>query len=111
MPQSALVTPEVSVADAVRSAGAELSVLAPGNTAQITAVANAAGAVVAAEPGWQTTEFWVTVVTQLIGLLMVFKVIHITTDQSQAIIGMVGLVLPQVFYALGRSIRKQGTTA
>jgi hypothetical protein len=111
MSQAALVTPQVSVADALQGVGANLSVLAPGKGPQVAAVTNAVGAVVAAEPGWQTTEFWVTVVTQIIGLLIVFKVIHISNDQTQAILGIVGLVLPQLFYALGRSIRKRGTTA
>ena len=61
-----------------------------------------------AEEGLKTTEFWVTVITMIIGCLVAFKVMD--DKQSQAITALVSLVVPQVFYALGRSIRKQGTT-
>lgn len=60
------------------------------------------------KPGWQTTEFWGTHMTQIITIattvLAVFK-LQLTPEQQTAIIamgtGIVGLV--QAFYTKGRS--------
>jgi len=62
-----------------------------------------------AEPGYLTSEFWMAVVVQLISLLLLFGVIHITNAQVQAIVGVAGLVVPQALYAISRGIRKAGT--
>ena len=61
------------------------------------------------EPGYLTTEFWMAVAVQLISLLTLFGVIHIGSAQTQAILGMLGLVVPQALYALSRGLRKAGT--
>lgn len=98
MSQAALMSPQQALAPPIHEAGAEVA--APDSPRQPPV----------AEPGWQTTEFWVTLATQIIGLLVVFKATNITSEQAKAIAAMVGLILPQVCYALGRSIRKQGTT-
>jgi uncharacterized membrane protein len=62
-----------------------------------------------AEPGYTTTEFWVALVTSVIGLLVLFNIIKISNAQNQAIVGLVALVAPQVIYILSRGIRKIGT--
>lgn len=64
-----------------------------------------------AEPGYTTTEFWVALVTSVIGLLMLFNVIKVSNAQVQSIVGLVALVTPQVIYILSRGIRKSGTGA
>jgi ABC-type spermidine/putrescine transport system permease subunit II len=64
-----------------------------------------------AEPGYTTTEFWVALVTSVIGLLVLFNIIKISNGQTQAIVGLVALVAPQVIYILSRGIRKIGTSA
>ena len=61
------------------------------------------------EPGYTTTEFWIALVTSLLGLLTMFSVVKFTTAQVQAIIGLVALVVPQGLYILSRGIRKQGS--
>lgn len=60
------------------------------------------------EPGYTTTEFWLALVTSVIGLLVMFNVIHLNDGQQQAILGLVALVAPQVIYILSRGIRKIG---
>lgn len=60
------------------------------------------------EPGYLTTEFWMALATSVIGLLILFNVIKVTTEQQQAILGLIGLVAPQVIYILSRGIRKIG---
>lgn len=60
------------------------------------------------EPGYTTTEFWVALVTSVIGLLVMFDVIKFTTAQTQAVVGLVALVAPQAIYILSRGIRKVG---
>lgn len=64
-----------------------------------------------AEPGYLTTEFWMAVVVQLLGLLALVGVIQLPSATVQAIVGLVGLVAPQVAYAISRGIRKSGTPA
>lgn len=62
-----------------------------------------------AEPGYTTTEFWVALVTSLIGLLTAFHVYHFTNDEVQGILGVVTLVAPVVAYVISRGIRKSGS--
>jgi hypothetical protein len=64
-----------------------------------------------AEPGYQTTEFWGKVFVQFVGLLTLFHVIHFTNDQLQAVLGFGGLIIPELFYAISRGIRKAPTTS
>lgn len=64
-----------------------------------------------AEPGYTTTEFWVSLASQLIGLLTVVGVIHPSTETVNGIIGLLTLVVPAIAYPLSRGIRKSGTTA
>jgi hypothetical protein len=59
------------------------------------------------EPGYLTTEFWVSLATSIIGLLIMFGLVKFTTAQTQAIIGLVTLVVPNALYILSRGIRKQ----
>jgi hypothetical protein len=63
----------------------------------------------AAEPGFLTTEFWVALATQLIGLLTVTGVIHPSTETVNGIMGLLALIVPTIAYALSRGIRKSGT--
>lgn len=60
-----------------------------------------------AEPGYTTTEFWLTVVTSFIGLLTTFNVVHFTNPQMQALLGFAGLVIPVIVYTISRGIRKK----
>jgi ABC-type spermidine/putrescine transport system permease subunit II len=53
----------------------------------------------------------VALVTSVIGLLVLFNIIKISNGQTQAIVGLVALVAPQVIYILSRGIRKIGTGA
>jgi hypothetical protein len=64
-----------------------------------------------AEPGYTTTEFWGKLFVQLIGLLMLFHVIALTSDQLQRILGLGALTIPEIFYAISRGIRKAATTS
>jgi hypothetical protein len=64
-----------------------------------------------AEPGYQTTEFWGKMFVQLLALLTLFHLVHFTSDQLQAVLGFGGLVVPEVFYAISRGIRKAPTTS
>jgi len=94
MSQSAPMMPEQVLAAAIHDAGAKV---APDPLRQP----------LVAEEGLKTTEFWVTVITMIIGCMVAFRVMD--DKQGQAIAALVSLVVPQAFYALGRSIRKQGT--
>ena len=68
-----------------------------------------------AEPGYTTTEFWVTILTMLIGLLTTLGVIHVNVGTAavnvavQELAGLLAMFVPAGLYALGRSIRKSGT--
>lgn len=64
-----------------------------------------------AEPGWQTTEFWLSLVAAILGALTEFHVISFTSSQTQSIIGLVGMVVPIGLYALSRGLRKQHTSS
>ena len=64
-----------------------------------------------AEPGYTTTEFWGKLFVQLIGLLVLFHVIAFTSEQLQGILGLGALVIPELFYAISRGIRKAATTS
>lgn len=61
-----------------------------------------------AEPGYATTEFYVTIVSMVVGFLTQLGVIHVgaNVDQISALVEMVG---PVVGYAISRGIRKRGT--
>jgi hypothetical protein len=64
-----------------------------------------------AEPGYTTTEFWGKVFVQLVALLVLFHVVHFTSDQLQGVLGLGALVIPELFYAISRGIRKAATTS
>ena len=63
------------------------------------------------KPGYKTTEFWLSLSTSVIGLLVILGVI--TPDKSsemmeivRQVIGVVMLVLPQFGYTLSRGNAK-----
>jgi hypothetical protein len=75
-----------------------------------------------AEPGYTTTEFWVTLITMIIGLAVLIGPafgLHLTINSAdpatvQAIQyagGILALVVPAIVYAISRAIRKIGTTS
>jgi hypothetical protein len=64
-----------------------------------------------AEPGYLTTEFWLTSATSVISILVTFNVVHITTSQTQSIMGLLGMIVPIAIYAISRGLRKSGTPA
>lgn len=64
------------------------------------------------KPGWQTTEFWVTLVVQLVGLFAALG--YVTPDQSSALSqaavqigGAVSMVAAAFGYSLSRGIAKK----
>lgn len=61
------------------------------------------------EPGYTTTEFWMAAVSQIVGLLTIFNVVHLTSAQTQGILGFAALVIPSALYAISRGIRKKGS--
>lgn len=61
------------------------------------------------EPGYTTTEFWVTLVTALLGVLTAFNVIHFTNAQTQVVVGFSALVIPAVAYIISRGVRKKSS--
>lgn len=63
----------------------------------------------AAEPGYTTTEFWGTESTSLLAFLVAMNVVHITTTQTQTIVGFTTMAAAQIAYAISRAIRKSGT--
>lgn len=71
----------------------------------------------AAEPGYTTTEFWAVMVSNAVALgsatLADFNVIHLTQAQDADITGLalLAITVGTGLYALGRSIRKRGTSA
>lgn len=74
------------------------------------AIATPSGTVVPdPEPGYTTTEFWITVLLALIGLLVSFGVVRVSSGQLQTIAGLVVAVAPSLAYIFGRSIRKRGS--
>lgn len=50
-----------------------------------------------------------TVLLIVVGLLVSFGVVKVTSAQLQSITGLVVAVAPSLAYILGRSIRKRGT--
>lgn len=60
-----------------------------------------------AEPGWQTTEFWVTLATMLVSFLASAGVLD--SAASVRLGGLITGAAAIVGYALARGIRKSGT--
>lgn len=60
------------------------------------------------EPGWQTTEFWASAATSLIGMLVMLGVVHPSSAQTDSVVGAITLFGPQVAYAISRGLRKHG---
>jgi hypothetical protein len=63
----------------------------------------------AAESGFTTSEFWGKVAVQFIALLTLLGVVHPSSGTVDGIVGLVGLVGPELGYAISRGIRKRGT--
>ena len=59
------------------------------------------------EPGYKTTEFWGKVTVQAVGVLTMFGVAHPSSATVNALSGLAAVVVPELVYALGRSIRKK----
>jgi hypothetical protein len=65
------------------------------------------------KPGWQTTEFWVSIISGVSGLLVTMG--YITTDQATPLVKAVEMIaggvimLGSVFgYAISRGLTKLG---
>lgn len=58
------------------------------------------------KPGWKTTEFWLTVVSQIVGLVWASGVI---TEGSNAdrVLGLAAAALASVGYAVSRGLAKK----
>ena len=63
----------------------------------------------AAEPGWQTTEFWATLATMLVSFLASAGVF--TQADVVRLGGLITAAAAIVGYAISRGIRKSGTPA
>ena len=64
------------------------------------------------KPGWQSTEFWVTIVTSLISVLAAGGYIspadaETATGGATQIAGLIGLVVAQVGYSVSRGNAKK----
>jgi len=64
-------------------------------------------------PGWKTSEFWVTVFIQIIGILATTGVL--TSDQASALSkviielgGLIAMVASAFGYSIARGIAKKG---
>jgi len=64
------------------------------------------------KPGWQTTEFWVNIFIQLIGLAAMLG--YFTTEQQSALVqaatqlgGLIGMVAGAFGYNLSRGMAKK----
>lgn len=56
------------------------------------------------KPGYKTTEFYVTLLTSLTGIVALFTdKIHIGTDAIQAIAGILVVIVPSVAYVFSRA--------
>jgi hypothetical protein len=62
-----------------------------------------------AEPGYTTTEFWLTAASAIIAMLIAFNIVNITTSQVQSIMGVLGVMVPIAIYTISRGLRKNGT--
>ena len=67
------------------------------------------------KPGYKTTEFWVTLITQILGILQMFGVIKPEeavglTQGTGQIVGGVMTVAPAIGYAISRGRAKQKAT-
>lgn len=64
------------------------------------------------ESGFQTTEFWTSLVVSLVGLLVTVGIIKPPAPALiNEIAGLVALVAPQIAYAISRGLRKRGLAA
>jgi hypothetical protein len=61
------------------------------------------------KPGYKTTEFWLTIIATVIGLLESSGVIGAGT-QAEHVIGMVAGILTALGYTVSRGIAKKGQT-
>ena len=104
------VNPSPVPANAADAIAQEAALIDPAHGQIITEVGHIVQTVIA-EPGFTTTEFWVTIATEFLALLTMLHVVSFTSDQTQGLIGMAGLILPAVAYAISRGVRKRGTTA
>lgn len=60
------------------------------------------------KPGWQSTEFWGTHMTQIVSLIatiLTLVKLNLTPEQQTAIVGLGGAIIAmvQVFYTKGRT--------
>lgn len=65
-------------------------------------------------PGYRTTEFWGKVIVQIIGILVLTGIIHpvnladpTLALEVQIVAGLLATVLPELFYAISRSMVKK----
>lgn len=68
------------------------------------------------KPGYHTTEFWVTVLCQLVGLLAFVSPTFITTEQANVLVqaitqlgGIVAMIASAFGYSLSRGIAKKNS--
>lgn len=76
----------------------------------LLAWAVAIGGIMIIKTGYKTTEFWFTVILQIVGALVVLDVF--TPEQGTAVEQLVGalvMVLSAFGYSLSRGLAKQGT--
>lgn len=64
----------------------------------------------AVKPGWKTTEFWMTILSNVVSILLIADVFPVDSKWSK-IIGAVGLVLSNLGYTVFRSGVKKAAAA
>lgn len=75
---------------------------------EATGVPIAASIVPAVKPGWQTTEFWKSVVVSACGLLMASGIIG-PNSPTAVIVGMIAAAASSGAYAISRGMTKAGS--
>ena len=55
------------------------------------------------KPGWQTTEFWITLLTNIVGIVNLFHPVVVSAGTIGAVAGVLVLIVTNVAYILSRA--------
>lgn len=61
--------------------------------------------------GWQTSEFWIVLLTNIVGIFNLFHPVSMTNQSLAQIAGIVAMVCTSIAYIYGRSIVKSKMAA
>jgi hypothetical protein len=60
-------------------------------------------------PGWKTTEFWVTLVTQIVGIVSLFRPVAVSDQMVNTIASVAVMIATLVAYIMSRKAVKVAT--